>query len=332
MANEKTIGQLPKLVWMNIRDLNEKRKVLLIANKTILDSHFELTSIFNNPKTLSITSSTKADADSVLDQLDDCEVIYAVGSGRTIDVARYLASQKNKEIICVPTMISSDAFLVNCTGLRENQGVTYYQSKAADMVILDWNLLGKIDKKYNIGGCGDVLSIYTGLWDWKHFDDNFSESVAITAQGILDGMMSEVDEIAEGSQKGLEAIINALVMEVELCYLYGNSRPEEGAEHFFAYCVESKVEHFLHGEMVGFGILLGAFIQGQDVANMRAFMDKVGLNYRPNGLTKDIVVETLKELPTYVKNHNLVKSVYNEFNYETNKNEINSFIDSILIK
>jgi len=143
-------------------------------------------------------------------------------------------------------------------------------------------------------------------------------------------MMSEVDEIATGTKKGLEAIINALVMEVELCYLYGNSRPEEGAEHFFAYCVESKVEHFLHGEMVGFGILLGAFIQGQEVANMRAFMDKINLNYRPSGLTKEIVIETLKELPTYVKDHNLVTSVYNNFDYQSNKVKVDSFIDSIL--
>jgi len=163
MTNIKTIGQLPKLVWMNLKDLVEKRKVVLVANQTILDSHHELLTILNNPKTLSITSGTKTDADKLINELDGYDVVYAIGSGRTIDVARYLASQKNKEIVCVPTMISSDAFLVNCTGLRENKGVTYFPSKAADLVIMDWNLLGNIDKKYNIGGCGDVLSIYTGL-------------------------------------------------------------------------------------------------------------------------------------------------------------------------
>jgi len=58
---------------------------------------------------------------------------------------RYL---KRLEIICVPTIISSDAFLVDCTGLRENGCVTYIPSKKADRVLLDWKLLKKTPLKY----------------------------------------------------------------------------------------------------------------------------------------------------------------------------------------
>jgi len=210
--------------------------------------------------------------------------------------------------------------------LRKNNGVAYVPSKKADKVILDWQLLKKAPWSINVSGCGDVLSIFTGLYDWRRAKDNYDPAVAIMAQAILDGLLFQAKTIKFSSQKSLETIINCLAMEVQLCYLYGNSRPEEGGEHFFAYCAESKLGHCLHGEIVGFSILLTGFLQDQDIAPIKKFMEVTGMNYLPKGIDRKIAIETLKELPAYVKKHNLKASIYNRFDYRQNQAKINRFL------
>ena len=254
-----------------------------------------------------------------------------------MDIGRYLAAVWNQKAICIPTIISTDAFLVDSTGLRQDGCVKYVKSKAADQVILDEELLCRAPRRFNLSGCGDVLSIFTGLFDWKYTHDHgkasnrepYDSSTAIMAQGILSGLLSETEEIKNGTQSGLVATVNALAMEVQLCNLYGNSRPEEGGEHFFAYCVENKLPHFLHGEMVSLGVLLTGHLQGQDTTEIMRFMDDIGLNYKPDGLNRAIVLDTLQELTGYVSKHRLRYSIYNDFNYQDSRGQIAKFFDQI---
>jgi glycerol-1-phosphate dehydrogenase [NAD(P)+] len=263
-----------------------------------------------------------------------------VGGGQVADIGRYLAAAWNQEAVCIPTVISTDAFLVDSTGLRTGGCVKYVKSKVADLVILDKELLGRTPRRYHSSGCGDVLSIFTGLFDWRYANDRgkapdrelYDSGVAIMAEGILAGLLSETEEIKTATEAGLAAIVNALAMEVQLCNLYGNSRPEEGGEHFFAYCIENKLPHFLHGEMVAFGVLLTGYLQGQDITEIKRFMDEVGLNYKPDGLNRTIVVETLKELPDYVIKHSLRYSVYHNFQYRGRQKQVEEFFNAVGLK
>lgn len=335
----KSINNLPVINWLNLKNLQEHRKVILLttptAEKTIKNSLRNL----NVHKKMYIDTSQKKEVEKIINNKTSGEIIYAIGGGRVIDVGRYLAIKWGLEIICIPTIISSDAFLVDCTGLREHGCVTYLPSKKADKIILDWSILKNIPKKYHIVGCSDVLSIFTGLEDWKYInkigkarpDEIYSQSVAKIAKSILESLMIESDNIKNGTKKGVETIILTLAMEVALCNFYGNSRPEEGGEHFFTYCAENYVPHFLHGEMVAFGILLTAYIQGLKWKKIKEFMDYVQLNYRPKGLTKKIVVKILKNLPTYVKKHRLRYSIYNDFFYSKQKDEIEWFLNKVSI-
>lgn len=287
-----------------------------------------------------IQSSEKKEVDKIANRNIKAEIVYAIGGGRVMDIGRYLASCWGLKIICIPTIISSDAFLVNCTGLRENGCVTYVPSKRADRVLLDWGLLKKVSLKYHLSGCGDILSIYTGVYDWKYAnkrgivspDESYSRSVAIMAKGILDSLLSETEEIRKGTKKGLETLITCLGMEVELCNFYGNSRPEEGGEHFFAYCIENKTSHFLHGEIVGLGILITSFLQERNWRKIKDFMDEVNLNYKPAVINKQVVLATLQEIKNYVKKHKLRYTIYNEFDYRVKKSKIDKFLNILGIK
>jgi len=331
------VNNLPTIEWLDLQQYKDNRNAVLFTNPSAekeSNSHLGGLNIINK---IYIQTADKMSIEKLAKKQVPAEVAYAVGGGRTIDVARFLAKEWGLEIICIPTIISSDAFLVDCTGLRENGCVTYAPSKKADKVLLDWELLQKTPLKYHLSGCGDVLSIYTGLYDWKYAnkqgvarpDESYSPSVATIAKGILDSLLLDTKEIKNGTKKGMETIVTCLGMEVTLCNFYGNSRPEEGGEHFFTYCIENKVPHFLHGEMVSFGVLITASIQNQDWEKIKSFLGDVGLNYIPDGLTKAAVVNTLRELPGYVSNHKLRYSVYNNFNYKKNKARIDQFLEKV---
>ncbi len=325
----KKIANLPLIEWGPVSSIKDKRKAVLITSPSAFKTSGPFLKGINVVETIFIKNSGQNYVDSLRLKDKSVQAAYLVGAGQVNDIGRYLASKWNLEATSIPTAITADAFLVDCTGLRKNNCVTYVPSKKADRVILDWQLLKKAPWQINVSGCGDVISIFTGLYDWRLAKDNYNPAVATMAQAILDGLLSQAKLIKSPSQKGLKMIINCLVMEVQLCYLYGNSRPEEGGEHFFAYCAENKLEHCLHGEIVGFGILLTGFLQNQDVIPIKKFMDITGMNYLPKGINRKIVNETIAELPAYVKKHNLKTSVYNNFDYRKNQAKINRFFKLI---
>lgn len=331
------VNNLPTIEWFNLRQYKDERNAVLFTNPSAEKESNSYLDGVNIIKKIYIQTADKRSVEKLAKKRVSVEVAYAVGGGRTIDVARFLAKEWGLEIVCIPTIISSDAFLVDCTGLRENGCVTYVPSKRADRVLLDWDLLQKTPLKYHLSGCGDVLSIYTGLYDWEYAnkqgvarpDELYSPSVVIMAKGILNSLLLEAKEIKNGTKKGMETIVTCLGMEVALCNFYGNSRPEEGGEHFFTYCIENRVPHFLHGEMVCFGILITTYIQGQDWKKIKSFFDNIGLNYSPNGLIRTAVIDTLQELPSYVFNHKLRHSIYNDFDYSRNKERLDQFLKEI---
>lgn len=337
----KFIDNIPLIQYLNLKEYEDKRNSILFTSRSAYETSkpfihgLKISSVFYINS--SVTKEVNKNAEILISEKNKVKICYAVGGGMVADVAKFYAYKMKLPLIIIPTMISTDAFLVNCTGLRENGCVVYVPTKKAEKILIDFSLLEKAPLTFHLSGCGDILSIFTGLFDWKYTnkekkqqtDEIYSASVEKMAQGILNGLIKEKREIKNGSRKGLEAILGALIMEVQLCNNYGNSRPEEGGEHFFTYCVENKMPHFLHGEMVSFGILITAFLQNQNWEKIRDFMDYIGLNYIPKGLTEKIILETLTELPEYVKTHNLRYSVYNKFSLKDNEKHLEKFIKYI---
>ena len=88
-----------------------------------------------------------------------------------------------------------------------------------------------------------------------------------------------------------------------LCERAGNARPEEGSEHYFAYALEHRTRrHYLHGALVGLGVMLAGAWQGQDIAPVATFLRDVGLDCRFEavGCTAGEVRDTLRAMDAYL--------------------------------
>jgi glycerol-1-phosphate dehydrogenase [NAD(P)+] len=240
--------------------------------------------------------------DEISRRFDDIEasVVYGIGGGQAIDIAKYVGARRQCRVVAVPTIISVDAFLVDATALRDGGRVVYVPTKKPDELIIEPEIILSAPPRMNSAGWGDVLSIITAVWDWRaaHEDtgERFDEGIARAALGLTE-QVTRVD-----NEQALDKLLGALRAEVELCERWGNARPEEGSEHFFVYTLENHLPQgrkFLHGELVGLGICLMSQWQGQDVEGITRLMDRAGLMWRPSdiGVPEGAVSRTLEELP-----------------------------------
>ena len=240
------------------------------------------------------------------------EVIYAIGGGLAMDAGKYLAQQHGLPLIGVPTVISVDAPWTWAAGVRRDGCVRYLETGPPKELVLDFELLGAAPPSLRAAGICDVLSIATGLWDWRFAEsegrnpatERYIAYAAAAAEAILQGSLAAAAAAGRGDAEGLRQLCDCLALEVQLCNQLGHSRPEEGSEHYFAYAVENVMGKGLpHGDLVGPGIVLLAGLQGQDVAPLRDALQACQIPL--DNIPPAVVLETLRELPAYCEHHQL---------------------------
>ena len=93
------------------------------------------------------------------------------------------------------------------------------------------------------------------------------------------------------TDKGLKSMVQMHIRLNALQWPYiakGRTWPQEGIEHVFFYSLEKVTgKTFSHGEVLGTGCVLGAYIHGADVNEIISDLDSFGLQFRPKdyGLT-----------------------------------------------
>jgi glycerol-1-phosphate dehydrogenase [NAD(P)+] len=212
----------------------------------------------------------------------------------------------------MPTALSVDAFLTAASGIRRDGCVHYILTKVPERLVLDFDVLAAAPAWIRAAGITDVLSIATGSWDWKFAHERrrnpagmeFIPWVYDNAQSILRGVTDCAEAAGRGDRQGLKSLYDCLAMEVQLCNQIGHARPEEGSEHYFAYCVEQFTgPGWPHGDLVGPGILLMAERQGQDT---HAYETALRSCHIPlDRIPPEVVRRTITQLPDYCRKHAL---------------------------
>ena len=246
----------------------------------------------------------------------DVQVIYAVGGGLPVDAAKIAMARRALPLIAVPTALSVDAHLTPASGIRREGCVFYVETGAPQRLLIDWEVIAAAPSWVRAAGLGDVLSIATGLWDWRYADEQGKNPLgqrwipyaAESAKVLLDEGIRIAASAGAGEVAGLAGLLQLLALEVQLCNLIGHSRPEEGSEHAFAYSVEHLVDHGLpHGDLVGPGIVAMAAAQGQEPDLLREALLAAGA--RLDRIPRPAAETTLRGLPAYVERHQLPFSV-----------------------
>jgi glycerol-1-phosphate dehydrogenase [NAD(P)+] len=247
--------------------------------------------------------------------------VVGFGGGTACDTAKYLASEWNLPLIISPSIVSVDAWLCRSIAVRVEHKVRYIRDVAPERLIVDYSVVRRAPVALNRAGVCDVLSITTALGDWliarDSFGDPFDQEVFDSAKAIADALISEAEDVARVNDEGIRAIIKGQADEVSLCERWGNARPEEGSEHFLAYCLEEITrDHYIHGSLVCMNILIVLKLQRggavYDCNSMRELFDRLGVEYRPapQGIGRDDLRKALLGSGEYVRKENLFKGLW----------------------
>lgn len=252
-------------------------------------------------------------------RLPDAQTVVGIGGGMVMDMAKYVGWQRGLDPILAPSIASVDACVTNTVAVRDAGRVRYIGFAIPGAVLSDYDLMQGAPAHLNRAGIGDILSIHTGLWDWRMAAERgriaFDEAVARGVADLVDALEEKAEEIRQVSEAGLRWLIEAYTAENALCLQVGHSRPEEGSEHYFAYNIEHRTgKHFVHGELVCLGILLMSRCQQNEVERVERILARSGVRYQPADLdlSREEVESALQTLPAYVEQERLPYSVVNE--------------------
>jgi len=245
-----------------------------------------------------------------LESVGEVDTVLGVGGGQAIDLAKYIAWKRQLPLVTLPTVLSVDAFVTPAAGIRRGHRVDYVGESSPNPLVIDYDVLRTAPPELNIAGVGDLLSIHTACFDWElaHMagasEYPFSQRDVDAARQILSAVMRQAAAIREGTDEGLQAIVDGYMRVNTICLPAGHYRVEEGSEHYLFYELEERLQRpFIHGWIVGLGVHLLSRLQGNQHEEAVAFMEEVGLPHQPSDLEirKEDLRASLLALNDYIR-------------------------------
>ncbi len=217
-------------------------------------------------------------------------IIVAVGGGSVIDCAKVIAHWLGIPYITVPTSASHDGIASPAISyllrkkLSECIGGDYSILDPPIAIVADIDVISRAPYRLLAAGCGDLIAKLTAVRDWKLAHrlkgEDYSEYAASLAISSAKLVMHKADYIPKLSEDSVRTIVKALIGCGVAMSIAGSSRPCSGAEHLFSHALDYLSEKYgfkpaHHGEQVGVGTILMAYLHGMKWWLIKRFLQKV---------------------------------------------------------
>jgi len=195
-----------------------------------------------------------------LETPQESEALFAVGAGTIHDVARFVSFKMNLPFVSVPTAASVDGFNSMGAPLIVRGFKTTYQLHSPIAVFADLDVLTAAPRAMSAAGFGDMIAKYTSLLDWEFSriaaEEPYCPTVARLTREALDECVEQIDDIANGGEKGIATLTRGLMLSGLAMLAFGQSHPASGGEHHVSHVWEMEAlkkgkKQALHGAKVG---------------------------------------------------------------------------------
>ncbi|MGZ7108708.1 MAG: NAD(P)-dependent glycerol-1-phosphate dehydrogenase [Methanobacterium sp.] len=256
------------------RDLMFEGKVLVISGPNTLkiggeraidslqDENFDV-------ETLIINKASEDYVQQVQEKAKDVSAVLGVGGGKIIDSAKLASTRNGIGFISVPTAASHDGIASPRASIKNDKGPVSLEAQAPIGVIADTEIISKAPFRLLAAGCGDIVSNYTAVLDWKlaHrlLNEPYSDSASALSLMTAKMTLESASAIKEGHIESAAIVVKALISSGMAISIAGTSRPASGSEHKFSHALDIIApKPALHGEQCGVGTIIMMYLHGKD--------------------------------------------------------------------
>jgi len=196
------------------------------------------------------------------------DAVVGIGGGRTLDVAKYIASVVALPMVAVATNLAHDGLASPVASLEYAGRKGSYGVHIPVAVIVDLDYVQRSPRRMLVAGVGDVVSNLSALADWKLAAEVRSERVdgiaAAFARSAAEAVIGRTDSVE--STEFITVLAEALVLSGLSMAVAGSSRPCSGGDHEILHAIDQLYPGTSnHGELAGLGALFCAHLRDDDV-------------------------------------------------------------------
>jgi glycerol-1-phosphate dehydrogenase [NAD(P)+] len=193
------------------------------------------------------------------------DAVVGIGGGRTLDVAKYVASLVALPMVAVATNLAHDGIASPVASLEYEGRKGSYGVHIPVAVIVDLDYVSRAPRRMIAAGVGDVASNLSALSDWKLAAEIQGEPVdgiaAAFSRAAAEAVMGRTDSVE--STEFLTMLAEALVLSGLAMAVAGSSRPCSGGDHEILHAIDQLFPGAgNHGDLAGLGALFCAHLRG----------------------------------------------------------------------
>lgn len=231
---------------------------------------------------------------------DNSDWLIAVGGGSIIDVAKLASFKAGVPFISFPTTASHDGIASANASIKDLGTKTSVKAVPPVAVIADVGVIKTAPYRYLAAGVGDMISNLTAVKDWQLAHrikgEYYSEYAASLSLMSAKMVIKNADIIRLGNEESVRKVVKGLISCGVAMSIAGSSRPASGAEHLFSHALDAIApKPALHGEQVGVGTIIMAYLHGLKWERIRETLKKVGAptNAYELGIDPEYIIEAL---------------------------------------
>ena len=228
------------------------------------------------------------------------QVVLGVGGGKVIDVAKVAASKCLVPFVSVPTTASHDGIASQRASIRDLKTPTSILAQTPIGVVADTEVILQSPYRLTASGCGDIVSKYTAVRDWKLAHDSkgeyYGEYAASLALMSAKLVIRNAKVIRGRTEEGIRVVMEALLSCGIAMSIAGSSRPGSGSEHLFSHALDQVApKPALHGEQCGVGAIMMAHLHEANWKLIKDSLRKLGAPTTAEelGIEPDYIIEAL---------------------------------------
>ena len=196
---------------------------------------------------------------------NNCDAVIAVGSGVINDIGKIVSNVTGRKYIIVATAPSMDGYASATSSMTVDGLKVSLNSKCADYIIGDVDILAKAPVKMMVSGLGDMLAKYVSICEWRISSlingEYYCEDIAKLVRASLKKCVDNADGLLSGDKQAVKDVFDGLVICGVAMNFAGLSSPASGVEHYFSHLWDMRGVEFgtpveFHGIQCALGTLI----------------------------------------------------------------------------